>query len=81
MPLPFFPLISRNLQLKFFIVYNLSPAERELAQTTLQRLLTRGVLQHNIAQRLPLDEIVSAHELVEQGQLTGNLVLKVDQKD
>ena len=81
MPLPFFPLISRNLQLKFFIVYNLSPAERELAQTTLQRLLGRGVLQHNIAQRLSLDEIVGAHEQVEQGQLTGNLVLKVNQED
>ncbi|MEI7786683.1 MAG: NADPH:quinone reductase [Betaproteobacteria bacterium] len=78
MPLPSFPLISRNLQLKFFIVYALSKADRALAQGVLQRMLERGVLQHNIAQRLTLDEIASAHEQVEQGGLTGNLVLQID---
>ena len=78
MQLPFFPLISRNLQLKFFIVYNLAPADRALAHSVLQRMLERGVLQHNIAQRLSLDEIASAHEQVEQGGLTGNLVLRID---
>jgi NADPH2:quinone reductase len=78
MQLPFFPLISRNLQLKFFIVYNLAPADRTLAHSVLQRMLERGILQHNIAQRLSLDEIASAHEQVEQGGLTGNLVLRID---
>lgn len=78
MQLPFFPLISRNLQLKFFIVYSLPQADRALAQGVLQRMLERGILQHNIAQRLNLDEIASAHEQVEQGGLTGNLVLRID---
>lgn len=75
--LPFFPLIARNLQLKFFIVYHLAPADRERAEATLTQLLRRGVLQHNIAARLALDDIVSAHEQVEQGQLAGNLVVRV----
>ena len=44
----------------------------------LKRMLERGILQHNIAQRLSLDEIASAHEQVEQGGLTGNLVLRID---
>jgi NADPH:quinone reductase-like Zn-dependent oxidoreductase len=44
----------------------------------LDRLLRRGVLQHNIAQRMALADIVSAHERQEQGQLSGNLVLRVD---
>jgi NADPH2:quinone reductase len=78
MPLPFVPLISRNLQLKFFIVYHLSAAERALAHSVLDRLLRRGVLQHNIAERMALADIVSAHELQEQGRLSGNLVLRVD---
>ena len=78
MPLPFVPLISRNLQLKFFIVYHLAAAERALAHSVLDRLLRRGVLQHNIAERLALTDIVSAHERQEQGQLSGNLVLRVD---
>jgi NADPH2:quinone reductase len=76
--LPFFPLIARNLQLKFFIVYNLSPEHRERALATLARLLAQGALQHNVASRMPLSEIAAAHELVESGRASGNVVLRVD---
>jgi NADPH2:quinone reductase len=40
-------------------------------------LLAAGRLQHNIAQRLPLSRIAEAHELVESGRSTGNVVLDV----
>ena len=73
--LPFFPLIAKNLQLKFFIVYHLSPADRAQAVDTLTRMLARGTLRHNIAARLPLAEIAAAHALVERGAATGNVVL------
>lgn len=76
--LPFFPLISKNLGLRFFIVYNLDPADRQRAMAVIQRMLARGELIHNIAERLPLSDIARGHELVEQGGLTGNLVLKID---
>jgi len=75
--LPFVPLLVKNLQLKFFIVYHLPPQDRAKAVATLTRMLERGALQHNIAARMPLDEIAAAHELVEQGTLAGNLVLAV----
>ena len=75
--LPFFPLIARNLQLKFFIVYNLADPDRERAVATLTRMLERGTLAHNIAARLPLAEIAAAHELVESGKAIGNVVLQV----
>jgi NADPH:quinone reductase len=75
--LPFFPLIARNLQLKFFIVYHLAPADRVRAVATLTRMLQQGALQHNVTARLPLAEIASAHEMVERGQAAGNVVLKV----
>jgi len=75
--LPFFPLIAKNLQLKFFIVYHLAPADRERAQSTLTRMLARGTLQHNIAARLPLADIARAHEMVERGEAVGNVVLQV----
>ena len=39
--------------------------------------LERGALRHNIAARLPLEEIASAHELVESGRTAGNVVLQV----
>jgi NADPH2:quinone reductase len=76
--LPFFPLIARNIQLKFFIVYHLAIHERTRAVTTLTGMLRRGVLQHNVAARLPLEEVARAHEMVESGQAAGNVVLKVN---
>lgn len=75
--LPFFPLIARNLQLKFFIVYQLSAKDRARAVATLGRMLARGALAHNVAARLPLAQIATAHELVESGRAVGNVVLEV----
>ncbi len=76
--LPFLPLIIRNISLHFFIVYNLAPQDRQRAETALTQFLVEGALQHHIAQRLPLSEIAAAHELVEGGQVIGNVVLAVD---
>ncbi|MBW4049722.1 MAG: NADPH:quinone reductase [Proteobacteria bacterium] len=75
--LPFYPLIAKNLQLKFFIVYHLAPADRERAVATLTSMLAHGRLQHNIAARLPLSDIATAHEMVERGAAAGNVVLSV----
>ena len=52
--LPFVTLISKNIQLKFFMVYHLSDADRAHAQAALQRFLAKGALIHNVAQRMPL---------------------------
>lgn len=73
--LPFFPLILQHLRLRFFIVYQLEPADRERAILHLDALLRRGALQHQVAQRLPLARIAEAHALVESGQAVGNVVL------
>ena len=43
----------------------------------LAALLDRGVLQHRIAQRAPLAQIVQAHELVETGKAIGNVVIEL----
>ncbi len=75
--LPFSQLLQRNIQLKFFIVYHLAPSDRARAVATLTRMLERGVLQHNIAASLPLQDIATAHEIVESGQTIGNVVLQV----
>jgi len=75
--LPFFPLIAKNLNLCFFIVYNLADEDRARAEAVLADLLARGVLQHRIAQRVPLAQIVQAHELVESGRAIGNVVIEL----
>jgi NADPH2:quinone reductase len=74
---PFFPAILKNVRVRFFIVYNLTAADRAAAVGQLTEWLRDGRLQHNIAARLPLDVIAEAHELVESGRATGNAVLQI----
>lgn len=73
--LDFFPLIVKNIELRFFIVYNLDREQRARAINTLHRLLDKGAVRHNIAQRLPLSRIADAHDLVGEGKAGGNVVL------
>ena len=73
--LPFFPLIVQHVRLRFFIVYELEAAARAQAQAHLDAWLRRGALAHNVARRVPLADIVQAHELVESGQAMGNVVV------
>ena len=77
-PVPFLPAIIKNVRLRFFIVYNLSPADRASALAALTRLLEAKRLTHNIAIRLPLARIAEAHELVEHGRVIGNVVVEID---
>ena len=76
-PMPFGPLIFKNIGVRFFIVYHLSAEDRARALAHLTALLARGALQHNIAERLPLERIADAHALVEGGKALGNVVLEV----
>lgn len=75
---PFFPAIVKNVRVRFFIVYNLSPGDRAAAIAQLAGWLQADRLQHNIAARLPLDAVAEAHELVESGRATGNVVLEIE---
>jgi NADPH2:quinone reductase len=76
-PVPFGPSILKNIRYRFFIVYNLNAADRASAIHGVTELLAAGKLQHNIAMRLPLEQIVEAHELVESGKATGNVVVSL----
>lgn len=75
---PFFPMIVKNVRLRFFIAYNLNAADRKRAVDGLTDLLRQEKLRHNVAERLPLEQIADAHELVESGKATGNVVLAID---
>ena len=73
-PLTFRPLLFNSIGLKFFLVYDLLPADRTWCVNRLSELLAGGQLQHTIGARFTLDQIVKAHEAVEAGQL-GNVVI------
>ena len=77
-PVPFGPMIRKNVAVRFFIVYNLRSDVRTREIAHLTAMLERGDLAHNIATRLPLARIADAHELVERGGAIGNVVLSTD---
>lgn len=75
---PFVPAILKHARLSFFVVYNLTEADRTAAIGQVHAWLAAGALQHNIALRLPLECVAQAHEAVESGGVTGNVVLGLD---
>lgn len=75
----FRPLLFASIGLKFFLVYDLTPADRQACLAQLSEMLSQGVLQHCIGAVFPLKDIVQAHETVEAGQTIGNVVLDIPQ--
>jgi NADPH2:quinone reductase len=73
-PLTFRPLLFNSMGLKFFLVYDLLPADRAWCVNRLNELLAAGQLKHTMGARFKLDQIVQAHEAVETGQM-GNVVI------
>ena len=71
----FGPSILRNIGYRFFIVYNQPAAMRARAVAALTDMLRGKQLQHSIAASYPLKDIAAAHEAMESGTVTGNVVV------
>lgn len=69
--------LVNNITLKFMLVYELTSDEREQAVDDVTRMLEANRLIHNIAKTFDLSEIVHAHQMVEQGQAIGNVIVDV----
>jgi len=69
--------LINSITLKFIFVYELNAQERAAALAEIARLLEAGRLIHNVAETLPLADIVKAHETVEQGTALGNVVVQL----
>jgi NADPH2:quinone reductase len=74
-PIPFRSLLFSSISLHFFLVYDLTPADRHFAIGRLTELMASGRLVHAIGQRFKLDDIAAAHEAVEGGKVLGNIVV------
>jgi NADPH:quinone reductase len=70
-------LMINSISVRFFLIYELSAADRAAGIEELTELLERGRLIHAVARRLPLDAIAEAHEIVERGEAIGNVVLDI----
>lgn len=73
----FRPWLFHSIGVKFFLVYDLLPAERAAAVARLDALMRGGQLVHAIGARLALEQAAQAHEVVERGETIGNVVLDI----
>lgn len=76
-PLPFRPWLFQSMGVKFFLVYDLTTADRQVAVARLSGMLAAGQLQHSIGARYALDQVAQAHRAVEAGQTVGNVVIEL----
>lgn len=75
--LPGLWLMQNSINLRFFLVYDMSEDDRVAGIDELTKLLGEERLIHTIGRRLPLDDIAEAHEILERGGVVGNVVLDI----
>jgi NADPH2:quinone reductase len=73
--LPFYALMRRGVTIRLVQVFSMPPHALRAATEHVNRLLSDDVLTHPIAARLPLAEIATAHDLVENGRAIGKVLL------
>jgi len=76
--LPFLRMMYLDLTLHFVIVYSMPEPAKKHAIADITQAFRHGMLQHRIAERVPLSGIAHANELVERGGSIGCVVLDVD---
>lgn len=70
--------LINSIAIRFFLVYELDAVARERAVNGITRALEAGVLVNNTEPPFPLREIAAAHEAVEQGRGTGNVIVTTE---
>jgi len=70
-------LLVNAIALRFIFVYELTPEERAAAVNAINHMLQEKRLLNPVALTLPLDQIVAAHEAVEQGKALGNVIVQI----
>jgi NADPH2:quinone reductase len=74
---PYYDLAAKGGQINLVQSFNLPTSARLQAQADLENLCSESNFQVAIGKTLSLDEIVTAHELVEEKALIGNVVLEI----
>jgi NADPH2:quinone reductase len=75
--LPSLWLMQNNIDLRFLFVYEMPTEDRAAAVTELSERLAANQLTHTIARRVPLADVAEAHDIVERGELIGNVILDI----
>ena len=75
--LPFRHMMFMDLTIRLVIVYDMPENAKSDAANDINQALQSGQLCHRVAAEFSLNEIASAHELIEQGAVRGCVVVNV----
>lgn len=73
--LDFYPFMNRNAAFRFVLVYAMEADAKAAAVRDIDVMLRQGRLTHPVAATFALEETAAAHETVESGRATGNVVV------
>ena len=75
--LPFYPLMFKDITVRFVLVYTMPEAAKNQAADEITRFLRAGRLKHRVAERHSLAAIARAHETIERGAVSGCVVVEI----
>jgi NADPH:quinone reductase len=70
-------MMQKSITLRLFLIYDIDATDRQQNIAHLHDCLTGRKLIHTVAKRLRLEEIAEAHDMVERGDIIGNIVLDI----
>ncbi len=73
--IPFLQMMYMDLTVRMIIVYAMPESAKEKAINDINDMLAKGLFKHRIAAVLPLSNLVESHELIEQGNLGGCVII------
>jgi NADPH2:quinone reductase len=76
--LPFWPMLAKDLTVRFVLVYAMSAQAHEEAAAWISEALATGNLRHQVFQTFSLDEIAAAHEATESMSNVGKVLVRID---
>ena len=77
-PCPVYPLMLANATLEFVLVYDMPEEAKQAAARDINDMIAADRLEHQIALRVPLAQIVKAHEAVEQNHARGCVLIGLE---
>lgn len=77
MPLPIPALMSKNITLKFTLIYTITPEQRLQILSDISTWIAAKKPMFAIAQEFALDEVVQSHLAIESGKKIGHIILNI----
>jgi NADPH2:quinone reductase len=67
-----------DLAIRFVIVYAMPEVAKQQAISDIEKRLRDEQLEHRVAYALPLADIARAHEIIEQGDCRGCVIVNIN---